>query len=195
MESEKDNPLETPTYLTEQEGKRQNLGRIIVFVIIGLLVVGGAVFAFNRFRGASPTVSPSPSPFVTPEISPSPEPELKREDLTLQVLNGSGTPGAAGTAREYLEGLGYNVAAVGNAETFDFQETLIRIKDRRRDYLELLRPDLEEEYEVGDAETLDEDSEYDAVIVIGGPGPTPSPSPKASPSPSPTATPSASPSS
>lgn len=50
------------------------------------------------------------------EILESPEPklELSRGNITFEVMNASGVTGAAGSAAEKLEGLGYKIGAVGN---------------------------------------------------------------------------------
>lgn len=182
------------SYPTKNDRKRTTY---IVLIAAALLLIGGGLFVSGRLGGSPEEPAPTITPIATAE--PTPEPELRREDLRLQILNGGGVAGAASKAQQHLEGLGYNVADVGNASSFDFTETEIRIKDSKREYLQLLRDDLSEEYTLASgAETLGEDSDYDVVVVIGDEkaGQTPTPSPTATPTPTPTATatPTASPS-
>ena len=74
----------------------------------------------------------------------------------------------AGEAKDFLEGLGYEDVDTGNAGAYDFEETEVAIKEGKEEYLDLLIGDLSEEYEVSeDSETLDEDSDYDAVVTVG----------------------------
>lgn len=192
-EDETEERLDTPTFISQpRSGGRKRIISIILVVVGGLLIIGGGVFFFTRGQGEVNMVSPSPTP--SEELpSPSPEPELKREDLKLQVLNGTGKAGEAGKAKAFLEGLGYANVEVGNADSFDYRQTEIRIKASKEAYSGLLEGDLSGEYELArSTKTLSEDSEFDAVVVIGAPAPSPTPTP--TPTPTPEATPSASPS-
>lgn len=143
---------------------------LIIFVVLG--VIAGGIFVYKRAMGKKetapvvPKVSPSPTSVETPEASPAPE--IKREDLKLQVLNGSGVAGAAGEAKELLEGLGYQNIETGNADSYDYEETEISIKEDKEDYLEMLRDDLADKYTLStESATLEEESEFDAVVIIG----------------------------
>jgi len=146
----------------------------IIFPVILLVgALAGGVFIYRE--GVKKTekteeqlavVSPSPIPTETPEALP--VAELKREDLKLQVLNGAGVAGTAAKAREFLEGLGYKEVAIGNADSFDYEETEVSIKEDKKDYLEMLTDDLSEEYTLS-AQTpyVDKENEFDAIVVIG----------------------------
>jgi LCP family protein required for cell wall assembly len=52
----------------------------------------------------------------------------KPEDVTITVLNGTGTAGLAGTVRDELEGAGFDVRDVGNADRRDYAKTTILYK-------------------------------------------------------------------
>ena len=70
--------------------------------------------------------------------------------------------------KELLEGLGYKDIAIANADSFDFEKTEISIKEGKKDYLDMLTNDLSDCYRVlEETKTLDEESEFDAVVVIG----------------------------
>ncbi|MBI3290220.1 LytR C-terminal domain-containing protein [Candidatus Microgenomates bacterium] len=136
---------------------------ILVFLAVG---IGGGMFIFKSGMVGGLQATPSPSPTV--ESTPTPKPELDRSELNIQVLNGSGIAGVAKTAQEFLEGLGYEVGNATNAKTYDYTQTEISLKEEKMDYKDQLISDLSKEYLVSSSvETLDEDSKYDAVVIIG----------------------------
>lgn len=144
-------------------GKRLPL---IIFILLVLLVFGGGsawLLKQGTFGALAPT--PTPEPTLTPTPTPAP---ILRSDLKVQVLNGSGVPGRAGKVEEFLKGLGYQVLDTGNAKAFSYKKTEIRVKDDKKDYLSLLTEDVSREYEVDEeTKTLEEESEYDAVVIVG----------------------------
>jgi hypothetical protein len=96
-------------------------------------------------------------------------PELKREELKLQVLNGRGVSGTAAEARDYLESLGYREMEIGNADLFDYETTEVSIKKDKDNYADLLREDLAEKYVISEKRgILEAENEFDAIVVIGG---------------------------
>ena len=120
-------------------------------------------------------VAPTPTPLVAPsevtptgEISPSPTPKISRADLKIKVLNGTGVPGAAGKVAELLEKFGWQGIKTGNADNFDYQKTVIQIKESKKEYFELLKKDLSSKYTLEEEpQTLSEDENFDAVIIVG----------------------------
>jgi polyisoprenyl-teichoic acid--peptidoglycan teichoic acid transferase len=88
------------------------------------------------------------------------------EAASLEVLNGSGQPGVAGSAAEFLEGLGLNVAVVGNAERMDYVKTVV-IDYTGNPYT---RKYLLESMSLTEGQILsqpDENSEIDVSIILG----------------------------
>ncbi|MBI4092153.1 MAG: LytR C-terminal domain-containing protein [Candidatus Levybacteria bacterium] len=167
---------------------------IVLIVVLGLLIFGVTRF----FGGASkpePTPTPIPTTETVPTEEPTPTPEetltptkkptntptpkptvnpidkttgLDRSKLSIQVLNGSGAAGASKKASDYLEGLGYNVIQIGNAENFNFEKTTIQIKSSKDDFLNLLKSDLSKNYSIGTASAdLSSDQNADATVTIG----------------------------
>lgn len=152
--------------------KRFALPTLIVLILSGIIFLGIKFFSSGKKPTPTPTSAPtpavvvSPSPEVTPETSPAAK--LKREDLKIQVLNGCGIAGAAGKAKEFLEGLGYKDIEAGNADSYDYEETEVSIKEDKESYLELLTDDLSEEYALSAGKkTIDKDDEFDVIVVIG----------------------------
>jgi LCP family protein required for cell wall assembly len=67
---------------------------------------------------------------ATPEETAAPTTEapatVAPADVTVEVYNGSGTSGLAGTAATALESAGYKVSSTGNADSMDYTTTEIR---------------------------------------------------------------------
>lgn len=147
--------------------------KVIIGLVIGLaigLVAGGSFWLVSG--GVSigrPKSTPTPTERpTTPTPEATPTPELDRKDLSLEVLNGSGAPGAAGSARDFLENLGYENIDVGNAASYDYDQTEVSVKESKKEYLQLLVNDLKDEYTVSsESAYLEEDYDYDAQIIIG----------------------------
>lgn len=159
---------------------------ILIGLAVGLfagLLVGGGVFYFRRSRAnkTEDIAQSSPLPTSQPseeeseeeaeqEVTPTPEPTqtVDKQDLAIQILNGSGAPGAAGEGRDYLQNLGYENISVGNADSYAYEQTEVYVKEEMKGMLETMIEDLKEEYELEvQSEYLDEDSDYDIRIIIG----------------------------
>ncbi len=63
-----------------------------------------------------------------PEAAPAPEaPEtVAPSEVPVEVYNGSGTPGLAGDATADLEAVGFPVTETGNADSSDYERTVVR---------------------------------------------------------------------
>ncbi len=53
----------------------------------------------------------------------------KKEDVKIKVLNGGGQSGMAGVMASLLKKNGYKIAATGNADNFNYTDTVIRYKE------------------------------------------------------------------
>jgi hypothetical protein len=93
---------------------------------------------------------------------------LDRSTLSVEVQNGSGEVGVAGKAADVLRGFGYKISSTGNADNYDYQNTTIKIKGTKSNYLALLKKDLGFSYTVASASSdLSSDSTADALVIIG----------------------------
>lgn len=158
----------TPEITIHRENKRLPLGMwIIIVVVVAVLVGGGLIWATGSagslgFLSAKPTSTPTQTP------APTPAPAIAREDITIQVLNGGGTPGAAIRMKTFLEEKGYTVSDTGNTEEYTYTTTDILAKPDKEAYLSLLRTDLESDYTLGTvAATLAEDVAFDVQVIVG----------------------------
>lgn len=179
----------------EKSGNSKKIIIIVaIIVVVALIVFGTTKFLGSKKENAvtptptpteqptptsepTPTAEPSGTPTPKPTNTPTPKPTvnpidkssgLDRSKLSIHVLNGNGTAGVSKIASDYLEGLGYNVIQIGNAQNFDYQKTVIQIKNDKSDFLSLLSKDLSSKYSVGTTSAdLASSERPDAYVIIG----------------------------
>ena len=84
------------------------------------------------------------------------------EPLSLEVLNGSGTNGAASEMSQRLESLGYTVESIGNAGTSSYVETTVVVPEGSDDGDAIVSA-----LGFGVVEFGTVDNAYDAVVIVG----------------------------
>lgn len=142
---------------------------LIVILAAALTVAGFAVYnaVFKKSPPETPGQTENTPPASTAPTA-TPIPPANRSDLKLQVLNGSGSPGVAAEVKTHLESLGYQDVATGNADSYDYKNTEISIKDSKKAYLDQLISDLKSKYPLSEeSATVSADTAFDAVIVVG----------------------------
>ncbi|MEK7154938.1 MAG: LytR C-terminal domain-containing protein [Patescibacteria group bacterium] len=155
-------PIVTSSEPAKKEG---SWWMLLVAFVLGLLV-GAVVMYLIKALPAGRQVSVQKE-MASPIPSATPVSEIKRSDLKVQVLNGSGVAGAAAKAKTFLEGLGYVDVAAGNADG-DFAQTEIELREAKSSASEMIKKDLETNYTLADTiGTLDSSSDYDVVITVG----------------------------
>ena len=152
----------------EEPKKENGWGWMLAAFVLGAVVgtvTGYMVARIQKSKVKSQNltvVQTSPTPSSSPAVT-----EVKRADLKVQVLNGSGVAGAAAKAKTFLEGLGYVDVTAGNADG-DFALTEVEIKENKASASGMLKDDLKDEYTLADTVgVLDESSDYDVVITLG----------------------------
>lgn len=135
---------------------------LAIGVSLILLVKGPSTLSF--ITPAKPTPTPQPTAVPTPSAA-----VLNRADVKIRVVNGGGTPGAGSKMKTFLEGKGYTVASVGNAEEYTFTETVITAKADKAAYVTLLTDDLKSDYSLGTstASAVEADAAYDVLVTVG----------------------------
>ncbi|OGK15655.1 hypothetical protein A3H80_02185 [Candidatus Roizmanbacteria bacterium RIFCSPLOWO2_02_FULL_37_19] len=142
---------------------------IIVAVAILLAIGAGAWFFMNRSNQESQSEKTVEETFVTQAPQPTEEPAFEKSDFSIKVLNGSGTVGLAGKLEGELKDAGFTVDSTGNADNYDYKNTIIQKKANVPDgFIELLKETLSDTYGTIDVEELSEDESVDVVIIIGG---------------------------
>ncbi len=148
---------------------------ISLVVLAGLGLVGGGIFVYQKALSGKKIASVTPTPTINPttptptesgEITPTPS--LDKSALKIEILNGTGTSGAAGKAAKLLENSGYKGIKTGNAAQYDYEETIIGIKESKKDFLPLISESLAKNYQIAeDSKTLDEKDSFDVIITLG----------------------------
>lgn len=163
-----------PSYV-ERSSPKPKL--FLIFILVFLLVI--AALAGLYFLGAnknsnllqsgtatpSPTIVTAPIPTATPVIT---QPPIERSELTVSILNGSGTAGAARGISSYLNGLGYTIGPIGNADNFSYTGLTIHVKQARSAYLKQLEDDLKK-YNPGSSvsASVDDSIATEAEVIVG----------------------------
>ena len=165
----------TSIYQESSQGKNAKW----LWILIILIVIGAVAFAI--FRGIGPFSklklggateetfeSPTPFEFSSPSPESSPAGQVNRSEASVRVLNGSGIAGAAAALKDSLEGKGWTVDKIGNAESSDFTNTVIRFKASFANFQDTLFEDLSSDYsvEVSD-ENLEATDSADIEVILG----------------------------
>lgn len=139
----------------------------IVLFLIGLVIFVLAIkssgFSLANMNNSTTTPTPTASPTIAPTATPVP---LKKSDLKISILNGSGKPGFAGIAKTYLESLGYQNITTGNADSYDHPTTTISVKTKSS-VTDQLKADLSQKYTVTESTSSSTSTDSDVVIVLG----------------------------
>ena len=123
-------PLQPSSF---NQPKPKNNGSKWVIIFILLLIIGGAGIFFFSKSGSEPVATPTPSfgvvpienkatPAATPTATPA---AIKRDEVTIEIQNGTGITGEAKLLQDKLKTLGYSEITVGNAATTDNTETTV----------------------------------------------------------------------
>lgn len=173
---------------------------LLTAVIIILIVLGGIFLLREPKLEVEPLSEPEISEVQVQEPTPTPtSTQINKEDIKIQVLNGTGIAKAAAFLQEELNKLGYSNVDVGNVGEAKFSKTEITYS---RSVDEQVRDEINEKLEELYQDVIVKESsleEYDIKIIAGLrkgqvlPTDTPTPTPTKTTSPTPTATSSATP--
>lgn len=166
---------QSPIYQdNSQDGKNAKW----LWILIALIIIGALAFAFFRgigpfamLKGGQAEATPSPTPdsfFASPTPESTPGANIDKTAAKIRVLNGNGQAGVASSGKAFVESKGYTVTAVGNADNFDFTDTVIKLKKTFKDFGEALVADLSGKYSVKvSPEVLEASDSADIEITIG----------------------------
>src|SRR3989344_6350629 len=111
------------SYNLEPQTGKAGKKKTFIIILIVLIVIGivGGYFYLNQQNSAEETktaVVEKEKPTITPSPTKTP---IDKAIVTIQVLNGTGTPGQAGTVVTTLTDAGYLTDNIetGNAEEYD----------------------------------------------------------------------------
>lgn len=125
VEEERPQPHTEASLLDEvaAEASRGGSGNMKKIIIVVLLLLAGGALIFFGVKAAGKFMSGSGDADVEEELieetTPAPtatlEATIKKSEVEVSVLNGTGTPGQAGKAKTVMEDLGFEDVAAGNA--------------------------------------------------------------------------------
>lgn len=169
--------IHTGAVLTETLSKppaEEKSGNPIWWILIpGIFILGsilGGIIFYQKGIGKSPTETPSPQPTIEAVATPTPTPMAKADlaKYSINVENGSGIPGAAGTAKDVLTTAGFKVTATGNADNYNYTNTIIQTKSSVPPaFVSQLTQTLSTTYVMGQATTLPDSSTVEVVVIVG----------------------------
>ncbi len=146
---------------------------VTFFATLLALALAGGVYVY--LTGTNKTldtnklgVSQTPTP--VPQISPTPisTPVADLSTFKVSVLNGNGGIGVASKLKAIIEKVGFKVSYTGNADNFNFTDTLIQVKSTvPESVVATLKNSLTDTYSVKIGDPLDAASIYDIVITVG----------------------------
>ncbi len=180
-----------PTFTAKSTNRKNFFLFIILFfliltsILVGLYLLGATKKNSKVIKSvpAAPTVTPLPTSSasavlrVSPSVKSSPTSEispvekstnLDRSKLSVSVLNGSGIAGAAKEVSAYLQGLGYKVAQVANADAFTYTNLSVLVKKSKSSYAGLLKKDLQANPNFASVSaSVSDDITSDAEVIVG----------------------------
>ncbi len=137
--------------------------------LIFFIVVSNLKLKFNfdlpKAKLKSTTkVSPTKS---LPKKTPRPSASVKKDELNIKVLNGSGKRGKASEVKDLLKEKGYQEILTDNADSFDYEQTELQVKKSKSSVASTIKDDLKGNVSSFKESVLSEDEAADVVIIIG----------------------------
>lgn len=152
--------------VTESSFNLAGLFKLIGFSLV-LAALFFAVFVYVDQQGTS--TSNETVATTSPTPTPTPENTIAKDKLTVQVLNGTGTPGQAGDVESLLTKAGFANIEVGNASEQDNQTTKAVVSTQVSETVkEELQTQLESYFtDVEVTASTEEKPAFDIVITTG----------------------------
>lgn len=161
--------------LTTETPKKFRFPKEILLFVLIFIVTFGVFYVIAQGRsGGGVTLpfavvsTPTPTPEPTePPPTPTPTIEVKREEVSVRVLNGTGVAGQAGVIKSLLESKGYEDITTGNAASYDYLQSEVQV-DPEKSYLkEVVAEDIASS--IGSPAFVDQTGtpSADVIIVIG----------------------------
>lgn len=149
--------------------KKKPRNKLLLIVPIVLVIIGAAGWYIFSEPTIEEEITPTPTPYSENETpTPTQEP-IARNEVKIQILNGTGISGAAGDLEEELNNLGYSEIEVGNASSKNYETTEVTFNEKFpqsvRDEIVSKLEELYDDVDVG----KDAAGEYDVEIITGYP--------------------------
>lgn len=163
----------TPSDFKQSKGVFVKFFLITFFATLLAMVLAGGVYVYlTGTKGigtrtvASETTTPLPTD--TPSSTSTPAPKVDFSTYKFSILNGNGGIGVASAAKAIVEKAGFKVTNLGNADNFNFTNTMIQTKSSvTEDAIDTLKTSLSAKYSVKIGDNLDPASAFDIVVTVG----------------------------
>ena len=161
----------TPSYSSDKPANKSLLKIVGLILVILLAVAVGWFYLSNKSQKekvkTQPEITTEPkAEKVNPTVVATTEAKLDK--YPIEILNGSGAPGVASTLQEILEKEGFKVSETGNADNYDYTDTVIQAKDNiEKTFLEKLKTLVAKSYSVGKNEKLSASDSSEIVVIVG----------------------------
>lgn len=146
----------------------------LLILVPGVLLLGallGGIYFYQKNINSVSVPTPTPIATTTSTIIPSASPSAKLilTKYPINVQNGSGIPGVAGDAKSLLTKAGFSVSGTGNADNYDYTDTVIKVKsDVPAEFISKLVTTLSGIYKVSTkTESLPDTSKDEVVVIVG----------------------------
>ncbi len=141
---------------------------ILIFLAAAILSFG-IFFAISRSNINLSSLNFFSKPTPTPTIgkpTPTPTPEIKKDELKIKILNGSGIAGQASKFEDILKDLEYQEIVKDNADNYDYIKTEIQVKKSLSYVAGLLKSELKDYISSPKISSLDEEETSDVIIIV-----------------------------
>jgi hypothetical protein len=175
---------EDDIFAEEPQGSGKKLFLIfLIALVFGVLLVGGYFYFMSQKSsgtseesdkqeqqdGSTAKEKEATDEATMEESSENNEatPAAAFSDYTVHILNGSGISGEAGVVQKLLTTAGFESFETGNADSYDYEETEVSMKEEIPAEVFESISEVLESYTVVEGDLLDEDALYDIVITVG----------------------------
>ncbi|KKQ43256.1 MAG: hypothetical protein US60_C0005G0016 [Microgenomates group bacterium GW2011_GWC1_37_8] len=161
------------------KAKKSGMKLVLIIIIVLSILASAAWFVFGRGGNIPVSEEPTPTPFFNEQPTSMPIPtetEVDKSELKIQVLNGTGIAGGAGTLKTKLEALDFSNIEVGNASPQNYTSAEVTFSSSIPESVEQELTDLlEDTYQDVKLKT-GSTTDFDIKIITGYPqGYSPSP--------------------
>lgn len=151
------------------EKKNRQLYKIGIGLFIGTLIITGLIF-YLRTQTISTVseveITPTQQPVVETTLPTLEIKILKRDEITLEILNGTSTSGLAGKTADEFKELGYKIGDVGNND--NIKSNQLFVKTEYADQLDNLLEDVKTILNITEISGEIDDLDSTARLILGG---------------------------
>ncbi len=159
--------------LSKAPKKKKNSSMLVVVITIFVIIAAAGFIVIRSRNSNNPTQVPNSNETkVSSTPTPSPIPQVDKQSVKIQVLNGTGTPGQAAAVITALTKAGFNPDNIqaDNASDYNHSITTIATKNGFTGIVNDIKSALNPTFDniSVDSAPLDNTGNYDVIITTGG---------------------------